>query len=173
MRDRRPLARVFVASSPRLGKPLGTPDLGTAKATDMNLSQTKSLSRLTLSLLLVCAGVAPWGSSPQGSSPQPSPAANPPVPTNFRVEAIDNRDRARLTWSSGTSHVRIFIQKKLPNGTWEPVSGFPKNQENTGRFVYDTPATTVGTFKFWIRALDRATSSYSLPTEEIIRRDMH
>ncbi len=118
------------------------------------------VARLAVPLLVACIGISAGFDTV-------------PIPANFRVEAVDGRDKARLSWSSSASHVRIHIQKKLPNGTWETVSGFPRNQENTGRFTYDTPQTTTGTFKFWIRAYDRATSRYSLPTEEIIRRDMH
>ena len=93
------------------------------------------------------------------------------VPANFTAAPIDSRNKALLTWSSGADQVRLFAQKKLLDGTWEPLSGFPRNETNTGRYVVDTPATRTGTFRFFVKA--KQGSTYSAETARIELRDMH
>ncbi len=97
--------------------------------------------------------------------------AIPPTPTRFRVQADASRNKATLSWSSSANQIRFFIQKQLPNGTWTPVSGFPVNQLNNVKFTYDTPATTTGTFRFWIKA--KVGSLYSDTTPKIVLTNMH
>lgn len=75
-----------------------------------------------------------------------------PTPTNFTATAIDGRDKAKLTWVSPEPQVRIFAQKKLPNGTWTSLSRYPRNAKNTGIFVIDTPETNTGSFRFAVKA---------------------
>lgn len=75
-----------------------------------------------------------------------------PTPTHFTATAIDGRDKAKLTWVSPEPQVRIFAQKKLPNGTWTSLSRYPRNAVNTGVFVVDTPATSTGSFRFAVKA---------------------
>lgn len=100
-----------------------------------------------------------------------APVAGPSTPSNFTVQPDAARNTVTLHWNSSAPKIRFAFQKLLPNGTWEPLSGFPVTHDNHGSFFYDTPTTAVGTFRFRIRALDNG--SYSEWTAWVQRTNLH
>lgn len=105
------------------------------------------------------------------------------VPANFQATVIDGGDKVRLTWTSPAPQVRVFVQKKVanPNGTfsWQTQMGdaalgeltYPRNVANTGSHVVNTHATTLGEFRFFLKA--KSGSTYSDETVKLIRTGLH
>ena len=94
------------------------------------------------------------------------------TPTNFKVVPDAQRNTVTMTWTSGAPQIRFDIQKLLPTGVWTSLSGFPVNHINTGKFFFDTPTTTTGTFRFRIRA--KKDSAYSPWTDPwVVLNNLH
>jgi hypothetical protein len=129
-----------------------------------------------LSSLILGAGLL-------GLTTSAMPVAPPPVPVHFQAHAIHGGDKVELTWTSNASQVRVFVQRKLvqPGGNveWHTQTGdasqgelaYPRNMQNTGSHVVNTHGTTLGVYRFFIRA--KQGSAYSAETHKIVLGGLH
>lgn len=87
-------------------------------------------------------------------------------PYGFNVEVPPSRDFVVLRWTSSAQKVWIYIQKQLPDGRWESMSRYPRRVDNVGSFVYDTPSTKTGGFRFSIKPVGGVQTGW-IPKENL------